>query len=49
MVAKPTSASWHCYNETHSLRPKDYANASRNASYLIGLILWARAKGLIAQ
>jgi hypothetical protein len=26
------------YNEVGSLRPKDYADVSRNASYLIGLL-----------
>lgn len=30
------------YNETGSLRPKDYATVSRNASYLIGLLLAAQ-------
>lgn len=29
------------YNETGSLRPGDYAGLTRNASYLIGLMLWA--------
>ena len=27
------------YNQTASLRPRDYADVSRNASYFIGLIL----------
>ena len=27
------------YNETGSLRPSDYADVSRNASYLIGMLL----------
>ncbi len=27
------------YNETGSLRPGDYADVSRNASYLIGLLM----------
>ena len=31
------------FNKTGSLRPSDYSEASRNASYLIGLILRARA------
>ena len=35
------------YNKTHNLRPKDYADVSRNASYLIGLLLRARDEGLI--
>lgn len=26
------------YNETHSLRPKDYQDVTRNASYFIGLL-----------
>jgi hypothetical protein len=26
------------YNETHSLRPSDYADVTRNASYYIGLL-----------
>ncbi len=30
------------YNEIGSLRPGDYADVSRNASYFIGLILAAR-------
>src|SRR4029453_730757 len=30
------------FNETGSLRPSDYADVSRNASYLIGLVLAAR-------
>ena len=33
------------YNETGSLRPGDYAKVTRNASYLIGLLLWAQARG----
>jgi hypothetical protein len=35
------------YNATHSVRPKDYSDVSRNASYLIGLILQAKADGTI--
>ena len=35
------------FNETGSLRPADYGKVSRNASYLIGLIVAARARGLI--
>ena len=31
------------YNETGSLRPSDYAKVSRNASYIIGLLLAAGA------
>ena len=27
------------YNETGSLRPGDYADVSRNASYLVGLLI----------
>lgn len=30
------------YNETGSLRPGDYADVTRNASYFIGLILGTR-------
>ena len=30
------------FNETGSLRPGDYADVSRNASYLVGLIAAAR-------
>lgn len=37
------------FNETHSLRPKDYSEVSRNASYLIGLLLRAREDGLIDE
>jgi hypothetical protein len=33
------------YNETGSLRPVDYGDVSRNASYLIGLILEGRRTG----
>jgi hypothetical protein len=29
------------YNETGSLRPSDYADVSRNASYIIGLLIAA--------
>lgn len=32
------------FNETGSLRPSDYADVSRNASYLVGLILAARGR-----
>ena len=32
------------FNATGSLRPGDYADVSRNASYLIGLILAAERK-----
>lgn len=31
------------YNETGSLRPSDYAKVSRNATYLIGLLIAAGA------
>lgn len=31
------------YNELGSLRPKDYADVSRNASYLLGLLIAAGA------
>jgi hypothetical protein len=27
------------YNETHSLRPRDYEDVTRNASYYVGLLL----------
>ena len=33
------------FNETGSTRPGDYADVSRNASYLIGLIAAARGAG----
>jgi hypothetical protein len=33
------------YNEIGSTRPGDYGNASRNASYLIGLVRWAETRG----
>ena len=29
------------YNATGSLRPGDYADVTRNASYFIGMLLWA--------
>ena len=32
------------FNQTGSLRPGDYAEVSRNASYLIGLILAGRER-----
>ena len=35
------------YNQTGSLRPADYGDVSRNASYLIGLLIAARSRGLI--
>ncbi len=34
------------YNETGSLHPGDYAGISRNASYLIGLLLAGQADGV---
>ena len=33
------------YNETGSLRPGDYADVSRNASYIIGLLIAAGGTG----
>jgi hypothetical protein len=30
------------YNQTGSLRPGDYGRLTRNASYLIGLLMWAQ-------
>jgi hypothetical protein len=33
------------YNETGSERPADYADVTRNASYLLGLIRWATSRG----
>jgi hypothetical protein len=33
------------YNASGSLRPADYSGVSRNASYLIGLLLWAQSRG----
>jgi hypothetical protein len=35
------------FNAAGSLRPSDYSDVSRNASYLIGLILRARADGAL--
>ncbi len=35
------------YNETGSLRPGDYGKLTRNASYLVGLLRWARSRGLL--
>jgi hypothetical protein len=32
------------YNTTRSERPGDYGDVTRNASYLIGLLLWARSR-----
>lgn len=34
------------YNETGSLRPSDYGDVTRNASYLVGLLRVARDRGL---
>lgn len=41
------------YNETGSLRPRDYADVTRNASYFIGLLIAAggateRSRGRVA-
>ena len=33
------------FNELGSMRPGDYARASRNATYLIGLLNWADDRG----
>jgi hypothetical protein len=33
------------YNETGSLRPRDYIDVSRNASYIIGLLIAAGVTG----
>ena len=33
------------YNETGSLRPRDYSDVTRNASYLIGLLRWHESRG----
>ena len=33
------------YNEIGSMRPADYGRETRNASYLIGLLLWAKSRG----
>ena len=33
------------YNETGSLRPGEYGAVTRNASYLVGLLRWAEARG----
>ena len=41
---KPVERFLQRYNETASLRPGGYAPITRNASYLIGLLLWARAR-----
>lgn len=32
------------YNATGSLRPADYSQVSRNASYLVGLLVWAQSR-----
>jgi hypothetical protein len=32
------------YNAIGSMRPGDYAGVTRNASYLIGLLLWAESR-----
>ncbi len=32
------------YNETGSMRPGDYGNLTRNASYLIGLLRWTESR-----
>jgi hypothetical protein len=37
------------YNATHSLRPKDYQDVTRNASYLVGLLLRAQADGRVPR
>lgn len=42
---KPAERFLERYNETGSLRPGQYGDVTRNASYLIGLLLWAEAKG----
>jgi hypothetical protein len=34
------------FNEIGSMRPGDYSNVSRNATYLIGLLNWADGRGL---
>jgi hypothetical protein len=36
------------YNETRSLRPGHYADLTRNASYLIGLLRWAESQGRLS-
>jgi hypothetical protein len=42
---KPVERFIERYNQTGSLRPGDYAGVTRNASYLIGLLLWAETSG----
>jgi hypothetical protein len=42
---RPAERFLERYNETGSLRPGQYGDVTRNASYLIGLLLWADAKG----
>jgi hypothetical protein len=32
------------YNATGSTRPGDYGDVTRNASYLLGLLLWAESR-----
>jgi hypothetical protein len=41
---KPTERFLERYNATGSLRPGDYADVTRNASYLIGLLLAAKGE-----
>ena len=36
-------------NRTGSLRPADYGDVTRNASYLVGLVMAARDRGLIKE
>jgi hypothetical protein len=42
---KAVNAFLDRYNKTASLKPSDYSDVSRNASYLIGLLIHARDDG----
>lgn len=35
------------FNQTGSMRPGDYGGVTRNASYLVGLLLWAEAQDAV--
>jgi hypothetical protein len=42
---KPVERFVERFNETSSMRPGDYGEVTRNASYLIGLLRWADSRG----
>jgi hypothetical protein len=42
---KPVERFIERYNKTGSLQPGDYGKLTRNASYLVGLLRWAQARG----